>query len=97
MKLVISQTALNWFKEEMDAEPSSSIKFFARYGGSNPFHEGYSIGVTFDEPIEEAVTFDVDGIHFFIERDDLWFFNDHDLHVDVNTDLEELIYDYVKN
>lgn len=96
MKLVISTEAIKWFKEEMDVSSEHTIRFFARYGGSNPFHEGYSIGMSVDEPIEAAVTLEKDGLHFFIEQDDLWFFNEHDLHVDVNSDTEELTYEYVQ-
>ena len=39
----------------------------------------------------------LDGIHFYIEKNDEWFFNEHDLHVNVNTELNELTYDYLKN
>lgn len=96
MELILSKEAIQWFKDEMDATSGDFIKFFARYGGSNPFHEGFSIGVNFEEPIQLAVSTIIDDITFFVEEDDLWFFNDHDLHVTMDTETDELHYEYVQ-
>ncbi len=96
MKIMISNEAFQWFKKEMEVVQGKSIRFYARYGGSSPFHEAFSLGMTQDEPHDIGAETFVEGIHFYIEKDDLWFFNDHDLHVKVNEKSEELTYDYVK-
>lgn len=95
MNIIITEQAITWFKEEMDLETGSHIRFFPRYGGSNPFHEGYSIGMNTDFPINAAEKQQHSGVNFFIEKDDLWFFDGHDFKVDVNTELDELSFDYV--
>lgn len=97
MKICISDKALQWFKEEMDASENDYIRFYARYGGSSPFHEAFSLGMNRETPHDLAVETVIDGIHFYIEKDDVWFFNDHDLYVNVNETLEELVYDYKKS
>lgn len=95
MKIFITEQAIQWFKDEMDLQEGAYIRFFARYGGSNPFHEGYSIGMNTDTPINSIVNYEQDGFHFFIEEDDVWFFDGHDFKVDVNKDLDELSFEYV--
>ena len=96
MKIVLSDDALTWFKEEMEAVPGESIRFFARYGGASPLHEGFSLGVTKVDPDEAVVEVIHDGIRFYIERHDEWFFVEHDLHVNVDPALDELVYSYKK-
>lgn len=95
MEILITNEAIQWFQKEMELEPGAHVRFFARYGGSNPFHEGYSIGMNTDTPINAAVVTDQGGYRFFIEEDDLWFFDGHDFKVKVDNDLDELLYEYV--
>ncbi|MDW0109475.1 HesB/YadR/YfhF family protein [Sporosarcina aquimarina] len=96
MNIYISNDAARWFAEEMDAESGDAIRFFARYGGSSPLHEGFSLGIMKELPDEVAVEFIEDGVRYYIETRDLWYFDGHDLHVGVNDELGELHYEYVK-
>jgi len=96
MNITLTDEALQWFKNEMEVETGDTIRFYARYGGSSPFHEGFSLGMTREEPLEMGVHTEADGITYYIEQKDLWFFNDYNLHVDVDAQLYELKYDYVK-
>ena len=94
MKIVITDEAFNWFLEEMEVEQGDYIRFYARYGGSSPFHEGFSLGMNREMPHELGVETIVSGVHFYIEKADEWFFNEHDLYVSLNQQLDELAYDY---
>ena len=94
MKIVITDEAFKWFKEEMEVEPGNYVRFYARYGGSSPFHEGFSLGMNREEPHEIGVETIVANVHLYIEKADEWFFNAHDLHVSVDPTLNELVYDY---
>lgn len=96
MNIILSKEAMNWFKEEMEAKPGEFIRFFARYGGSSPLHDGFSLGVTKEEPMELAVELVAENIHFYIESRDEWYFDGHDLHVNVDPELKELTYSYLK-
>lgn len=78
----------------MDLEQGNYVRFYARYGGSSPFHEAFSLGMNREIPHEIGVETIIDGIHFYIEKADEWFFNGHDLHVLVDPTLDELTYDY---
>lgn len=96
MKITLTDAALEWFKHEMEVEKGDTIRFYARYGGSSPFHEGFSLGMTREEPIEIGVQTVVDGITYYIDEKDLWFFNEHSLQVDVDSTIDELQYEYKK-
>lgn len=96
MNIIVTDEAKQWFHDEMDIENGDYIRFYARYGGSSPFHEGFSLGMTRDEPVEIGTETVVDGATYFIEERDLWFFNDHNLRISVDPKLDELHYEYQK-
>ncbi|MET4559718.1 uncharacterized protein YneR [Lysinibacillus parviboronicapiens] len=96
MNITLTDNALQWFKREMEVETGDTIRFYARYGGSSPFHEGFSLGMTREEPIEIGVQSVIEGITYYIEDKDLWFFNDHNLQVDIDPAMDELKYAYIK-
>lgn len=81
----------------MEVVAGDAIRFFARYGGASPLHEGFSLGVTKEEPDEVAVQVEHNGALYYIESRDQWFFVEHDLHVNVDPNLNELIYSYKKS
>lgn len=96
MNIVLTDEALHWFKNEMEVESGDTIRFYARYGGSSPFHEGFSLGMTREEPINIGVKTIIDDVTYYIDEKDLWFFNDHTLFVDVDATNDELKYEYRK-
>lgn len=96
MKIILSDEALQWFKDEMEVEKGDFVNFFARYGGSSPLHEAFSLGVTKVEPDEPTVQVEKDGVLYFIERKDEWFFDGHDLIVNIDEELQEPSYSYKK-
>lgn len=96
MNIIVSKEAYDWFKREMDIQDGDTIRFYVRYGGASPFHEGFSLGMNREEPHEIGVKLEQEGVLFYIEKDDEWFFNEHDLHVNVDESLDELSYTYKK-
>ncbi|OCA91977.1 HesB/YadR/YfhF family protein [Pseudobacillus wudalianchiensis] len=97
MNIQVGEKARAWFKNEMDVNQGDYVRFFVRYGGSSPLHEGFSLGVSKDEPMEIGVKSELDGVVYFIEQKDLWYFDGHDLRVNYNEKLDEPEYEYVKS
>ncbi|AIM15714.1 MULTISPECIES: HesB/YadR/YfhF family protein [Neobacillus] len=96
MNIKISSQALNWFKEEMGLKKGDYLKFHARYGGCSTVQQGFSLGMSIQEPqTEMAASIEKDGICFFIDEEDLWFFNGHDLAVDYNEKREEIEFTFL--
>lgn len=97
MKIVVSKEAMDWFKEEVELEAGNSVRFYSQIYGTSPIQEGFALAFTIDnEPENVAVQTEVDGITFFIEAGDVWFFNGHDLYIEYNPDQEEIEYKYRK-
>jgi uncharacterized protein YneR len=96
MKIDLSNTAIQWFREEVDLKNGDKVRFYVKIYGSSPVQEGFSLAFTVDnEPIDIAVKTEKEGLTFFIEGSDLWFFNGHDLHVDYNKQIDELEFRYI--
>ncbi|ETP67952.1 HesB/YadR/YfhF family protein [Planococcus glaciei] len=96
MKINISEDAFKWFQEEMEVAAGEAVRFYVRYGGSSKLQPGFSLGVTKDVPSETAAVLERDGVTYYVEQTDVWYFDGHDLHVTVNDELKELDYSYEK-
>jgi uncharacterized protein YneR len=96
MKIDLSNSAIQWFKEEVDLKNGDKVRFYVKIYGNSPVQEGFSLAFTVDnEPIDIAVKTEKEGLTFFIEGADLWFFNGHDLQVDYNKQIDELEFSYI--
>lgn len=96
MELKISNQAVNWFKDEIGVKEDEKIRFYAQFYGSSPVQEGYSLAFSKDNPINKVVSTELDGIEFFVEESDLWFFDGHDVHVEYDEQEDVLDYKYIK-
>lgn len=97
MEINISSKAIQWFKNEMELQEGDMVKFFTQIYGSSPVQKGYALGFTKDnEPIHIGAKMEIDGIVFYVEEGDLWFFDGHDLYVDYDEEKDELAYTYSK-
>jgi len=95
MNIYVSDRALQWFKEEVQVDKGDMIKFYTKIYGTSPVQQGYSLAFTRDNsPVDMAVKLEKDGIIFYVEETDIWFFNGHDLYVDYNEKYDEVTYDY---
>lgn len=95
MKIHITKEAANWFKEEMQLEHGDYLRFYPRYGGVGGNIPGFSIGINTDEPKEAETIQTVEGISFYIEKNDQWYFEDKDLKITFNKSLNEPEYSYI--
>lgn len=96
MKIEISKEALNWFKSEMAIPEGKGIHFYGKVYGNTNVHEGFSVGISVDQPETPLYQETIGDILFFTEENDAWFFGDYDLIVDYNKKLEEPSYTFVK-
>ncbi|MBM7709954.1 HesB/YadR/YfhF family protein [Enterococcus lemanii] len=89
MKLTITPQVLAWFKEEINLGENQGIRFFGKVYGKTQVHEGFSVGMSVDSPENPLFSETINGILFFIEENDEWFFKGYDLTVDYNEQLKE--------
>jgi len=96
MKLIVENAAVEWFKNEINVKEGDAIRFFVRYGGSSPIQDGFSLAFYDEQPIDAGVFKIIEGINFFVEKEDLWYFKEYDLVVDSDPVNDELVFKYVQ-
>jgi|SRR5699024_55492 len=97
MKISIAPPASQWFRDELSLEEGDSVRFLGKVYGKTEVHEGFSVGISIESPkmpLAEAMD---EGITYFTEKQDDWFFNGYDLEVDYDAEQGEPIYHFVKN
>lgn len=97
MKLTVTKDAAQWYINEMNLQNGQKLRFFVRYGGCSTVQSGFSLGVDIAEPFDIGVETTIEGILFFIEEKDLWYFENHDLMISFNEKLNEPVFDYTNN
>ncbi|WP_430606614.1 hypothetical protein IGJ55_002614 [Enterococcus sp. AZ170] len=97
MKLTITPRAQQWFKEEVGVTSDSGIRFYGKIYGKTDVHEGFSIAMSVEAPDQPQVKEEIEGITYFIEETDDWFFKGYDLLVDYDEDKDEPKYNFAEN
>lgn len=97
MNIELTNNALKWFEEELSLDKGEYIRFHVKYGGSSPTQHGFSLAFNRQSPIDTGFEVEKNGVIYYVESEDLWYFDGHDLHIDVEDYLEGPIYDYKKN
>lgn len=97
MNITMTQPAFKWFLEEMNLEKNDAVRFYVRYGGSPQLIAGFSIGIEVSAPSTPVTQMEKDGITFFIEQKDAWYFKDHSLHIKFSRKINEIEFEYIKD
>jgi uncharacterized protein YneR len=86
MLISIDERALSWFTKEFEFGKPFSIRMFPQYAGFGEKHKGYSLGFSAEVPTNALFKQEVNGITFYYEENDAWFFNDTDTFFTINKD-----------
>ncbi|SIS37345.1 HesB/YadR/YfhF family protein [Salimicrobium flavidum] len=89
MNITVTEEAASWYKDELDLEENDNLQFYVRYGGVGGLQPGFSLGIKVDTPYEAVAETSVEGITFYIEKSDEWYFDNHSLHVSYDEQWEE--------
>ena len=95
MDIKLSDNAVSWFKDELDLpEDNKVLQFFVRYGGEFQLKQGFSPAFSVDQKDDVEICYEnhFDGLDVVIAEKDLWYFEDHDLFIDVNDSVDEIAY-----
>ena len=88
MKLTIDEKSQAWFEEEMGVSKERGVRFLGKVYG------GFSLAVEVDTPNNPFVSVEKNGIIYFVETGDEWFFQGHDLDIVFDEKLKEPSYSY---
>lgn len=90
MALIVEQPAANWYKSQMELGQGDHVRIFVRLGGCGSVHPGLSLGVNRDVPREIGAEQTVDGVHYFIEKDNMWYLENKNLRISFDAEQEEI-------
>lgn len=93
MKIDVTKQAAAWYKQELDID-SSYIRLFVRYGGVGGRIPGFSLGISFDNPVTPIASKTIEQLHFFIEETDAWYFEEHDIKITLDEEINEPRFTY---
>lgn len=97
-KLNLSPRIIQWFKEEMHLQPGQGIKFFGKVYGETNAHTGFSAGMArCDHPNKPVIDTEVDGLHFYVQAADYWFFEGLDAQIDYDEGIDGPSYYFTPN
>lgn len=89
MNITISDLAAAWYEQEMNLKKGDYVRFFVRYGGHSSIQQGFSLGLSNDPPVDMAIEAIKNGITYYIEEKDIWYFENHDIKIDFNSKTNE--------
>ncbi|GEK28327.1 hypothetical protein LSI01_06380 [Furfurilactobacillus siliginis] len=96
MKITVTDKASQWFRDEVGVEAGGGVKFYGKVYGNSPVHDGFSLAMVPDkEPDRPVGQVEKDGVDYFVNYGDAWFFAGYDLIIDFNEELDEPRYEYV--
>lgn len=98
MQIILEDKAVKWFEEEVGIPKGGGIRFKVMIYGSSPVNDSFALQIEPTFPHSPNITAKSDnGLLFFIERDDEWFFQGYDLVVSYDEELHEPKYIYRKD
>jgi uncharacterized protein YneR len=96
MNITIEKEAFDFYKEDFGFKSGDYVRLFVLYGGCSGVQQGLSLGIRLDNPVLPTTSTVVEGVTFYIEEDDLWFFDGHNLHITYEEGKESPTFNYIK-
>lgn len=85
----VSDKASLWFQNEFELKSDQGIRITAKGYGHTNKHEGISVAIWVDKPVNIKDQTYKDGLLYYVEELDDWFIQDYDLIIDYNDNLDE--------
>ncbi|MDQ1147234.1 uncharacterized protein YneR [Bacillus sp. SORGH_AS 510] len=90
MFISIDEKATSWFSKEFDFNKPFSIRMFPQYAGFGEKNKGYSLAFAAEKPANAGYVQELNGITFFVEGNDVWFFEDTKTFLSVDDGMNEI-------
>ncbi|MBY0144920.1 HesB/YadR/YfhF family protein [Neobacillus niacini] len=87
MLISIDEKAAKWFTNEFEI---NTVRMFPQYSGFGEKHKGFSLAFSGEAPSNIGFTKEINGIHFYVEGNDVWFFEDTETCLSYNEEEKEI-------
>jgi uncharacterized protein YneR len=89
MIISIDERAFAWFTKEFEMKESLSIRMFPQYAGFGQKNKEFCLGFSAEMPTNANYKQEINGVTFYFEENDAWFFNETETYLSIN-EAEEL-------
>jgi uncharacterized protein YneR len=90
MLLSIDESAAKWFTKEFEANKPLNVRMFPQYDGFGEKHKGFSLAFSAEAPSNIGYIKEINGINFYVEGNDVWFFEDTETCLFFNDQINEI-------
>lgn len=94
MTILIEHNAFKWFEKEFDTPKPFFIRLYPQYAGFGDKNKGYSLAFALETPALAIQQQEIDGITFFVESNDSWFFDETDVDIKFSEMNQEIFVSY---
>ena len=94
MMIHIEQEAYKWFETEFHLPKPYHIRLYPQYAGMGTQHRGFSLAFALEEPTIAETEQTMDGITFYVESNDAWFFDHTNVDIKYCSESEEIVAQY---
>lgn len=94
MTISIDQNAYKWFEKEFETPKPFFIRLYPQYAGFGDKNKGYSLAFSLETPAIAAQQQEIDGITFYVESNDTWFFDETHVEIKYSDAAQEIFAAY---
>ncbi|OCA84388.1 hypothetical protein A8F94_16940 [Bacillus sp. FJAT-27225] len=94
MILSLDEKAFSWFSTEFDIKAPLSIRLYPQYAGLGVKHKGFTLAFSAEPPTNAGYLKEYNGITFYVEENDRWFFEDTKTILSFDDTLSEIVVKY---
>jgi uncharacterized protein YneR len=87
MLISIDEKAAKWFTNEFEI---NTVRMFPRYSGFGEKNKGFSLAFSAEAPSNVGFMKEINGINFYVEGNDVWFFEDTETCLSFNDEINEI-------
>ncbi|MFD1485847.1 HesB/YadR/YfhF family protein [Lacticaseibacillus baoqingensis] len=96
MTITITKAAGEWFRRELELPAKAGVRFFGKVYGQTNVHDGFSVGIARDDSLSDPIVETaLDGITYYVDANDAWFFDGLDLAIDYDAHRDEPTYTFI--
>jgi len=95
--ITIETNAYKWFESEFEVPKPFYIRLFPQYAGFGEKNKGYTLAFALEKPDLSFSEKEINGITFFVESNDTWFFDDTDVNIQFCNEKKEIFATYKEN